>query len=118
MYKVNAAGFSPPRFSFVVILYTLYVIRHTYFMQTIDLLLKRYAHIQAPDATLKKACIRVVHEMFGITLTKEDIRVHNGVLRINGPSVLKSELRFNEKEILQKIFAEVGNAKTKPTTII
>lgn len=78
-------------------------------MKELGKLLKRYAHIQAPQSTLKKAFIKSVEDTIGITLTKKDIDITRTIVKLHTSSTIKNEIRFNQKEILERVVQEVGD---------
>ena len=78
-------------------------------MKILANLLERYAHIQAPDATLKKAFVRAVEECIDVSITIKDVSISGKIIKINAPSVVKNEIRFNQQDILKNISAEVGD---------
>ncbi|MAJ97505.1 hypothetical protein CL644_01280 [bacterium] len=78
-------------------------------MKIINNLLERYAHIQAPNATIKNAFINAVEETIDFIIDKKDVKIHNHTAHINAPSVIKSEIRFNQQDILKKVTKQVGD---------
>ncbi|QSH39176.1 hypothetical protein JXR01_02615 [Candidatus Kaiserbacteria bacterium] len=78
-------------------------------MKIINNLLDRYAHIQAPDATIKKAFIKAVEETIDFVIDKKDVKINKHTAHVNAPSVIKSEIRFNQQDILKKVNKEMGD---------
>lgn len=78
-------------------------------MKIVSNLLERYAHIQAPDKTLKKAFVKAVYDIIEITIDVKDLRISKKTVKVNAPSVIKNEIRFNQQDILKHINAEVGD---------
>lgn len=78
-------------------------------MKTLQDLLKRYAHIEAPDATLKKVFIQSVEKVIDITLEPSQVRIHKKTVCVEAPSVVKNEIRINQKEILGLVSEEVAD---------
>lgn len=78
-------------------------------MKTLQNLLERYAHIQAPDTTIKKAFIKAVEEIVDFSLTKKDIKINNKTVHVNAPSVVKNEIRLYQQDIMKKISEEIGD---------
>jgi len=78
-------------------------------MKTLKNLLSRYSHIQAPNATIKKAFIKVVEEVIGIPIALTQVEIHKKTARLSAPSVVKNEIRLHQKEILEKVSVEVGD---------
>jgi len=78
-------------------------------MKIVSNLMQRYAHIQAPERTLKKAFVKAVSDCTEISINIEDIRVSGKTIKLNTSSVIKSEIRLNQQDILKHITAEVGD---------
>jgi len=78
-------------------------------MKILSNLLERYSHIQAPDKTLKKAFVKAVDDCVNITLELKDISISGKTIKVDAPSVIKNEIRFNQQDILKHISAEVGD---------
>lgn len=78
-------------------------------MKTLKNLLVRYAHIQAPDATIKKAFVSAVENILEITLDVKQVSINKKTAHISAPSAIKSEIRLSQKEILQNVSEEVGD---------
>ena len=79
-------------------------------MKTLSNLLARYAHIQAPNATLKKAFIKAVEDVIEVTLTSQDLDISKKTVRIKAPSVVKNEIRINQQEILKNVSEELKDS--------
>jgi len=86
-------------------------------MKTLQNLLERYAHIQAPDASIKKAFIKAVEDTIDIVLSTKDVRITKKTAYIQTSSVIKNEIRFNQQDILQKVNEEMGD-KNSLTSIL
>lgn len=72
-------------------------------MKGIKDLLARYAHIRAPDATRKKVFVDVVEQELGISLTVRQVSIDNHTVYISAPSVIKNEIKLNQRRILKKV---------------
>ena len=84
-------------------------------MQELHNLLKRYTNLQAPEKTIRNAFIEAVHDCIGITLNASEIEVRNKTIRLRSASVIKSEVRLNQQDILMSMKERVG--KDAPTAI-
>ncbi len=78
-------------------------------MKSLTSLLARYTHIQAPDATLKRAFIKAVENILEVSLDEKDITISKNTVFIHAPSVIKHEIRVNQQEILKEVGKEVSN---------
>ena len=70
--------------------------------------------LKAPQGTVVKACTDVLHEIYGITLKKEQcvyqVASKTLVLHLSGP--IKSEITLNKKVILEEIGKRIGIENT------
>lgn len=84
-----------------------------------ELFEKYRLHIQAPQSTVEKACAKAIKEVTGLEVRPEQISytVSTRTLSLQVPSVLKSELRFHQEEILRVLEAELGR-KGEQRTIL
>ena len=84
-----------------------------------DLFEKYKVRFKAPQATVEKACALAIKEVTGFTVKDEQIvyTVSNRTLRVNVPSVLKSELRFHQEAILTELEAQLGESKGSRTML-
>lgn len=75
-----------------------------------DLFLKYQKILKAPQGTVVQAAIDTIHEMYGITLKKEQCtyQVHSKTLSVQVGGPFKSEIILNKKEILERIGKRIG----------
>lgn len=66
--------------------------------------------LKAPQGTVVKACIEVIHEVYGFNVRKDQCVYQTSTktltLHLNGP--LKSEIALNKKVILEEIGKRIG----------
>jgi len=89
-------------------------------MKTVgDLFLKYKLVFKPPQATVEKAFIEVVKEVLGFDLDIKMIKynVGNRTLGLTVPSILKTEVKFKQKIILEKMSIKLGKGNS-PETII
>jgi len=80
-------------------------------MKRVGDLFERYkTRFKAPQASVEKECIAVIKEVTGFDLTLNQVTytVNTHVIALQIPSVLKSELRFHQQEILQQLENRLG----------
>ena len=77
-----------------------------------DLFAKYRLTFTAPQATVEKACVEVIKKVTGFTISIDQVTytVSTKTLSIQVPSVLKSELRFYDKEVLQELKNTLGSS--------
>lgn len=82
-----------------------------------ELFEKYRLHIKAPQATVEKACAQAIQEVTGFAVKPDQITytVSTKTLSVQLPSVLKSELRFQQEEILRVMERELGEKQQKRT---
>jgi len=75
-----------------------------------DLFEKYKSRFRAPQATVEKACVEVIYEVTGFELTVEQVTytVNTRTISLHVPSILKSELRFYNEKILNKLTDQLG----------
>lgn len=75
-----------------------------------DLFEKYRKHFKAPQATVEKACAKVIKKVSGFDVSPENITytVSTHTISLQVPSVLKSELRFYNEKILQQLQQDLG----------
>jgi len=86
-------------------------------MKTLTSLIERYAHIQAPDKTLKKAFVKSVEKVTGIEIDIKSVDIFKKTAKVSAPSVVKTEIRLNQRDILINVVEEVGD-KNALTSIL
>lgn len=77
-------------------------------MKTLGDLLSRYKNLKTPNGTLRKVFIESVEKILDITLKEKDIKIQKTIISVNAPSVIKNEIRLNQKEIITEIHNELG----------
>ncbi len=75
-----------------------------------DLFEKYRSRLKAPQASVEKACVEVIYEVTGFELKVEQVSytVSTRTISLQVPSILKSELRFHHKSILDKLDEKLG----------
>lgn len=89
-------------------------------MKKVGDLFERYkTHFKAPQATVEKACVEAIFKVTGYKVDKKYITytVSTKTINLGVPSVLKSELRFKYKEILEELKNTMGENES-PQTIL
>lgn len=80
-------------------------------MKLIGDLFERYrTRIKAPQASVEKECAAVITKVTGFTVSVEQINytVSTRTISLQVPSILKSELRFKQQQILQELENRLG----------
>jgi len=72
-------------------------------MKTIDTLLSRFKKIKAPDESIRKEFKKIILNKYGIEIPYSKIKIQNSTIFFSAPSVLKNEILFDKKEILNKL---------------
>lgn len=84
-----------------------------------DLFDKYKTRFKAPQASVEKAFIEVVKEITGYEITTDQVTytVSTRTISLQIPSILKSELRFHHRLILEKLTTQLGR-EGAPKTIL
>jgi hypothetical protein len=84
-----------------------------------DLFAKYREQLIAPEATVVTAFIEVVHDVLGVSLTKESVSYTpaNRTLTVRASGVLKNEIALHTEELLAHMKGRVG-VKAAPKTIL
>jgi len=79
-------------------------------MKLLHSFLSRYSHITPPEKTQKESIVVIIDKITGISLKPNQIVLQKQVLQLKTPSVVKSEIRLHQKEILEKIKQETNTS--------
>lgn len=77
-------------------------------MKQVASFLKSFVEITPPHRAIKEAMIAVIERELGITLSKENITIRDGVVYIQAPSVLKSEIQLTKKKLLARVSQDLS----------
>lgn len=77
-------------------------------MKTLGNLLDRYKNIKAPERTKQKVFIDAVQKYVDVTLEKTDFVIRKDSISVTAPSVIRSEIKFHEGEILKYMEEHLG----------
>jgi len=77
-------------------------------MKTLANLLDRYKNIKAPQRTKQKIFIDAVKKYIDITLDKNDFVIRQDSISVVAQSVIRSEIKFHEDEILKYMEENLG----------
>lgn len=72
-------------------------------MEQISLYLEKYKRFGFKTQIVKETLIAIIKKKFGVELTKDDIDVKNGEVRINISGPLKSEIFINKDSIKEEL---------------
>jgi hypothetical protein len=84
-----------------------------------DLFAKYRDKIKPPQASVEKVCVAVIKDVTGFEVTLEQVTytVSTRTVSLQVPSVLKSELRFYQQQILEQLRTQLGG-DSAPLTIL
>ncbi len=77
-------------------------------MKTLQNFLNRYKNIKAPERTKQKVFIDAVKKYVDVTLNKTDFKIHKDSISLRAPSVIRSEIKFKENDILKYLEENLG----------
>ncbi len=74
-------------------------------MFNISSYLEKFKRIEPPGDTVKEATQKIIFEVVGMKIEKNEMAVRDGVLFLSVPSTLKNEVYMNKRAILEKTSA-------------
>jgi hypothetical protein len=80
-------------------------------MKTVGDLFEKYRHLlKPPQASVEKECLEVIKKITGFDLSEYKITytVSTRTISLGVPSVLKSEIKFNQEKILSQLRINLG----------
>ena len=78
-------------------------------MKGIRLFLNKFKNLTPPDQFIKKECILVIKELFGIKIKKENLTIKKNISYINTSSTIKSELFIKKQSLLKELSKRISN---------
>ncbi len=79
-------------------------------MRIVQNFLSRYQNIKAPERTKQKVFIDAVKKYTEVTLNKGEFKIYKDSISLNTASVVRSEIKLYEKEILNYLKESLGEA--------
>lgn len=64
---------------------------------------ERYKRMTPPDVVIRDSVVRLIGEKIPYTLTREQITVRSGVVHIDCPALVKSEVSLRKTELLEEL---------------
>ena len=86
-------------------------------MKGIRAFLSKFRLLTPPDQFIKKECISVIKDMFGVEIEKENLSVKNNTIYINTSSTVKSELFIKKESLLVELSKRISKYNKKITDI-
>ena len=77
-------------------------------MKILQDFLSRYKNIKAPERTKQKVFIDAVGKYIDVTLNKNDFKIYKDFVSLQAPSVIRSEIKLHEVEILKYLQDHLG----------
>ena len=86
-------------------------------MKGIRAFLSKFRLLTPPDQFIKKECISVIKDMWGVEIEKENLSVKNNTIYINTSSTVKSELFIKKESLLVELSKRISKYNKKITDI-
>ena len=86
-------------------------------MKGIKAFLSKFRLLIPPDQFIKKECVLVIKEMFGIEIKKESLSLKNNTIYINNSSTIKSELFIKKESLLVELSKRISKYNKNITDI-
>ena len=80
-------------------------------MKKIGNLLSRFQNITPPDDAVRRAVAKVVSDVTGVRIQREDVVIQRGVAFVKCSSVAKSVIRGMRPAILEELAKEIPSAR-------
>ena len=68
--------------------------------------LKKFQSLTPPHDALKKAIVNAAR-VYGVNLSKGQVKMHNATAYIEAPSIIKNKIRIHRGDILRHIHTEL-----------
>lgn len=68
-------------------------------MEQINFYLERFKNFKIKDQDLKEKIINIINEKVGVNVSLDEIKIINGVVKINKTGAEKSEIFINREKI-------------------
>ena len=86
-------------------------------MKGIKAFLSKFRLLIPPDQFIKKECVLVIKEMFGIKIKKESLSLKNNTIYINTSSTIKRELFIKKESLLVELSKRISKYNKNITDI-
>jgi len=77
-------------------------------MKALSQFFDKYKNIAPPDVVIRDSVVLLFDEYFSFPITREQVKVRSGVVYIDCPSLVKSEVFLNKKKILDELLRRVS----------
>jgi len=80
-------------------------------MKLVGEFLARFKRLEPPNDTVKTALARAIKDVLGVSYTKNQISVSNGVAYIRASSVAKNAIRVHRSDIMEHLYERLPKAR-------
>ncbi len=72
-------------------------------MKTINLFLEKFKKLKVPDESVRKEFVKIVNNKYSLNIEFKDVKIQNNTIFFKAASVLKQEIYFDKREILDTL---------------
>lgn len=72
-------------------------------MEPLSAFFNKFRKLVPPERNIKEATLVAIKKEIGVTIASKQVRVTRDTVVIRAPSVIKSEIKLHEEELLEKI---------------
>jgi hypothetical protein len=73
----------------------------------------RYARITPPDMVIRDSVVLLFDKYLSFSITREQVKVRSGVVYVDCPALVKSELSLNKQKLLDELLESVSPHKVR-----
>ncbi|HEX9608960.1 MAG TPA: hypothetical protein VGA06_01975 [Candidatus Paceibacterota bacterium] len=86
-------------------------------MEPLSAFFNKFKNFEPPERSIKRATQASIEKEIGVTISLEQIQVARDAVVVHAPSVVKSEIKLHEKEILEEANAALSKSKRRIKTL-
>jgi hypothetical protein len=72
-------------------------------MKALSQFFERYTRMAPPDMIIRDSVVNLFREQFSYSISKDQVKVRSQIVYVDCPSLIKSEIALNKKELLSKL---------------
>jgi hypothetical protein len=72
-------------------------------MKSLSLFLERYTKMTPPDMVIRDSVVTLFSNHFSYSISREQVTVRSQIVYVDCPSLIKSEIALNKRELLREL---------------
>ncbi|MDZ7726539.1 MAG: hypothetical protein U5L75_03090 [Candidatus Campbellbacteria bacterium] len=77
-------------------------------MKDISSFLARYKRLTPPNMAIRDSVVSLLESRLSYEISREQVKVRGRIVYINCPSIVKSEILFNKKELIEELLKNIS----------